>query len=115
MTMPVPRRDFLYNDQTVSDDSQFTEFFSSEPGETPVSYIVPTDESLGKSWTEIGFDDAAWSTGTTGLGFETTGDDYTPLLGYEYRRCDRWKEASLFARIPFTLEASMTSQQCRFE
>ena len=31
---------------------------------------VPTDDSLDMTWTEPGFDDAAWMSGTSGVGFE---------------------------------------------
>ncbi|MCA9217038.1 MAG: lamin tail domain-containing protein, partial [Planctomycetales bacterium] len=35
-----------------------------------VKTFVPTSDSLGTSWTQVGFNDAAWSPGTTAVGFE---------------------------------------------
>ncbi|MEM9825989.1 MAG: lamin tail domain-containing protein [Planctomycetota bacterium] len=32
-------------------------------------YFVPSDASLGNSWTQVGFDDSSWSSGPTGIGF----------------------------------------------
>ena len=39
--------------------------------------LVPTDGSLGTSWTQIGFDDSGWLTsgGGVGVGFDAGGDD----------------------------------------
>ncbi|MGI9456648.1 MAG: CotH kinase family protein, partial [Aeoliella sp.] len=48
-----------------------------------MSYLIPTSGALGTTWTEEGFDDAAWSTGTAGIGFENRPGDsvnYTLLL-----------------------------------
>ncbi|MEM6472512.1 MAG: lamin tail domain-containing protein, partial [Planctomycetota bacterium] len=33
------------------------------------NYFVPSDASLGTNWTEASFDDAAWSSGPTGVGY----------------------------------------------
>ncbi|MCP4848537.1 MAG: hypothetical protein GY899_11385 [Verrucomicrobiaceae bacterium] len=40
------------------------------------SYYVPSDDSLGESWTEVGFDDSAgngWKSGSGGAGWESAG------------------------------------------
>lgn len=50
------------------------------PSEVPAKYHVPVNDDLGLSWTEVGFDDAAWNDGTTGLGYESSGSNYSPLL-----------------------------------
>jgi len=36
------------------------------------SYRVPTAGDLGKDWRELSFDDSAWNTGPTGIGFGNT-------------------------------------------
>ena len=40
-------------------------------------YIVPTDGSLGTTWTSAGFNDLGWSSGDTGIGYETSPGDAT--------------------------------------
>jgi len=50
---------------------------------TPMSYLVPNNGTLGTTWTQAGFNDSAWPTGTAGIGYESSpgGDyDYTSLL-----------------------------------
>ncbi|HEX2751003.1 MAG TPA: chitobiase/beta-hexosaminidase C-terminal domain-containing protein, partial [Verrucomicrobiales bacterium] len=44
-----------------------TDFLTSNAA---VKWRVPADDSLGTTWTAPGFNDAAWATGTSGLGFE---------------------------------------------
>src|SRR5262245_52054563 len=36
-----------------------------------VRVLVPADGSLGSSWTQIGFNDSSWTSGFTGVGYET--------------------------------------------
>ncbi len=40
-----------------------------EPVSTATSF-VPANDSLGTSWTEVGFDDTIWQSGTTAVGYE---------------------------------------------
>jgi len=42
------------------------------PSGARASYRVPTTGDAGKNWTAPGFDDSAWSTGPTGIGFGNT-------------------------------------------
>ena len=55
-----------------------------------VSSFVPTDDSLDLGWTQVGFDDAAWTSGTTAVGYErlatgfTNRDDFDGPLGPEW-------------------------------
>jgi len=51
--------------QTVATTSYVTSTSS-------LKYFVPTNNSLGLSWTAPGFNDASWSSGTNGLGYEST-------------------------------------------
>jgi len=42
--------------------------------------LVPTDGTLGTSWTVTGFDDTAWRAATNGIGFETgQSEDSSPV------------------------------------
>ncbi len=43
----------------------------------PATVHVPADDSLGTSWTEIGFDDGSWESGTTAIGFEQLASGYS--------------------------------------
>ena len=43
------------------------------------SYFLPSDNSLGGNWTAPDFDDASWSTGQTGIGYELTTGVLQPL------------------------------------
>ena len=40
-----------------------------------VKYLVPSDGTLGTTWTDAAFVDSAWTAGTNGLGYETGGTD----------------------------------------
>jgi hypothetical protein len=48
------------------------------PESAPATALIPTDGSLGLSWTEPGFDDSAWLSGVTGVGY-----DYAGLIGLD--------------------------------
>jgi hypothetical protein len=66
------RRTHLYNTHSIGNlpgGTTTTVLGSSVPARA----IVPTDDTLGLTWTEIDFDDAAWIAGTTGVGFERAG------------------------------------------
>jgi hypothetical protein len=41
---------------------------------TAAKVLVPVDDSLGSSWTTVGFNDAGWLSATTGVGYETDGN-----------------------------------------
>jgi len=45
--------------------------------------LIPTDDALQSDWTSPAFDDAGWTTGTTGLGFDENSSGPSPdLLAY---------------------------------
>jgi len=77
---------------------------SGTPGVIECSYFIPSDDSLGTSWTEIEFSDS-WDTGYTGVGYERSPDDainYTDLIETDINAlmADR---TSVYLRIPFTV------------
>jgi hypothetical protein len=43
------------------------------------SYHVPTAGDEGKDWTALGFDDSAWNSGPTGIGFGTTAQGFSVI------------------------------------
>ena len=54
------------------------------PENSPVTALVPTDNSLGDTWQQVGFNDAGWVSGTGGVGYERAArQTYTPLLGID--------------------------------
>ena len=66
------------------------------------TYIVPTNNSLEQSWTEIGFDDSSWEEGRTGIGYERSGSNYAPLLNSRVPSGTR----GFYARIEFDADVS---------
>lgn len=68
----------------------------------PAKALVPTNGSLGSSWTLVGFDDSAWMAGQTGVGYEkATG--YEGLLGLDVGAAAWGVNSSAYVRIPFTV------------
>src|SRR5437667_4386002 len=37
----------------------------------PATVLIPRNGTLGSTWTQVGFDDSGWTSGTTGVGYET--------------------------------------------
>jgi hypothetical protein len=64
-------------------------------GSSPASALIPTDDSLGLSWTERFFDDSKWRGGNTGVGY-----DYGDLIGLDVREM-RNVNQTVYVRIPF--------------
>ena len=62
---------------------------------TPATALIPTDGSLGLSWTEPAFDDSQWLGGNTGVGY-----DYGDLIGLDVRAM-RNVNQTVYVRIPF--------------
>jgi len=62
-------------------------------------YIVPSSD-LGTTWTAVGFNDSAWSSGKSGLGYdnETT---YTTLFGSTVPNTT----IVIYARYPFAVDS----------
>jgi hypothetical protein len=60
--------------------------------------LIPTDDSLGSAWTEVGFDDWDWLSGTTGVGY-----DYGGLVGLDVGAM-RYVNETVYIRIPFEMD-----------
>lgn len=77
---------------------------SGVPGETIARYFLPSDDSLGNMWTQPDFDDAAWDSGPTGIGFERR-DNFEGLIETTLDPTEFADGATnIFARIPFEIE-----------
>ncbi|MEX2186985.1 MAG: lamin tail domain-containing protein [Pirellulales bacterium] len=109
------RRVYLYETHGVGNPSSMPTTLIDEFA-AGVRYFVPVNNNLGQSWTALGFNDATWTVGQTGLGYQNeTGvatcpvnptGDYAGLL----RTCVKPQltnasATSVFARLPFTLDS----------
>ncbi|MBL9176357.1 MAG: CotH kinase family protein [Verrucomicrobiales bacterium] len=74
------------------------------PPEAPVRVYVPTDGSLGDTWREPGFPDAGWTSGTGGIGYETSPADYAGLLGTDVGAAMLGRNGSCFGRYTFVVD-----------
>ena len=74
----------------------------------PASALVPTDGSLGLSWTEVDFGDPAWDSGTTGVGYERS-SGYEDLIGIDVEPDAFDVNESVYMRVPFELDADPAS------
>ena len=69
-------------------------------------YRVPTDGSDGTNWTARSFDDSAWSSGNSGLGYDMGEGNYSPYFATTLSG----KALALYARFPFAV--TNLSQVC---
>lgn len=47
------------------------------PADAPAKLLLPTDNSLGSSWTAAGFDDSGWASASASVGYQTTVPGFT--------------------------------------
>ena len=74
-------------------------------GEFPqATYFVPSDDSLGSTWTELAFDDSSWQSGSAGFGFENTPRNYVDLIKTRVKPIETAADATgIFVRVPFSV------------
>ena len=72
---------------------------------SPCTATVPgPDNSVeGFEWTQPDYDDSAWMTGTTGVGFDLD-PDYLPFLGLDVGEIMLGNNATCYVRIPFQVD-----------
>ena len=70
-----------------------------EPG-SPIAYVDnQTDPGLGMTWTQPGYDDSSWATGTYGVGYDDSGDAAALLQTVTANAA-----ASIYTRTTFTVD-----------
>jgi Lamin Tail Domain/CotH kinase protein/Chitobiase/beta-hexosaminidase C-terminal domain len=69
------------------------------------AFVPLTAPAFNYNWVQPAFDDSAWTAGTTGVGFDTTGltPAYTPQFGLNLDTAMRTKNNSCFVRVPFNV------------
>jgi autotransporter-associated beta strand protein len=67
-----------------------------------IKALVPTDASLGSTWTQTSFDDSLWSSGTSGVGYDQ-GTTYQGLIGLNVGTAMSGKNSSVYTRSTFTV------------
>ena len=67
----------------------------------PARALVPTAD-IGNSWQLTGFNDAAWTAGTLGVGFDASGG-YGPAIGLNLQAAMLNANSSAYVRAPFTV------------
>jgi hypothetical protein len=75
-----------------------------EPG-APCTATVPpftNPPNTDLSWTQPGFNDSSWATGTTGVGYDT-GPDYHPMIGLDLGPTSMQNNTTCTIRIPFQI------------
>jgi len=65
------------------------------PEQAEATVLIPADDALGTAWTGVDFDDSAWLSGTTGIGY-----DYADLVGLDVSAM-RNVNPSVYVRISF--------------
>lgn len=97
------RRVHLYETHGVDNLGNEIVLNTLVPEFTDASYFIPTNNDLGTTWTELGFDDASWETGQTGIGFDNR-DNFTDLINTVVQNPGEVQDGatSIFTRIPFT-------------
>jgi len=72
-------------------------------GGADASIYVPVDGSLGGTWTQATFNDSSWTSGTTGVGFNTNGT-FDSLIGTDIDAAMRNTASSAYVRVPFNID-----------
>ena len=67
----------------------------------PSKAFVPMNNSFGSAWTQPGFNDSSWHSGTSGVGYDTA-TTYRSLFGIDVLSAMRNKNTSVYFRVPFT-------------
>jgi hypothetical protein len=93
---PPQIEDYSYG---LLQDASFARLVASR---APAKAIVPQNSTLGLTWTQAGFNDGTWTSGTTGVGYDRN-PDYGSLIGLDLRASMDNVNSSAYIRVPFTV------------
>ena len=66
--------------------------------------FIPADASLAQTWTARDFDDAAWTGGVTGIGFDNKSTaTFTEVIAFNVNSIMSGVNSTAFIRVPFTV------------
>ena len=71
--------------------------------EAPAKTLIPSNGTLGLTWTEVGFNDSGWISGTTGVGYDRN-HDYDYLINTNVGTQMDGVNTTAYIRVPFTIE-----------
>jgi len=97
-TFPAQQEDISYG---LKQDSTLLHLVRSD---APCKWLVPTSGNLALTWTQTGFVDTGWTSGTSGVGYDNN-PDYLPLLGANVDAQMDGISTTCYARFPFTLDS----------
>lgn len=66
---------------------------------------IPTSASDSIGWKSVGFDDSSWLSGITGVGYETSGNDYQGLINLDIEAMQGVNQ-SAYIRVPFNVSGA---------
>ena len=93
---PAQRSDVSYGLAPIEAETLIASF-------APATALVPTDDSLGLTWTQQGLDDSSWEHGTTGAGYERRAG-YEGLIGLDLESAMYGATATAYVRVPFAVD-----------
>ncbi len=74
--------------------------------EAPFRFVVPVNGRSDTTWFSTSFDDAAWTSGSGGIGYDRQ-DTYVPLIGVDVREAMDTKTTSVYVRWEFQLDDAL--------
>lgn len=81
------------------------------PAGASARYLVPSSAEFDGTWTGLDFDDSAWQTGPTGIGFDRKPEPtYADLIATDVGALMDGISSTIYVRIPFTATATDLSR-----
>ncbi len=75
--------------------------------------FVPSGSGLGTQWRQIGFNDAGWKSGRTGVGYES-GSGYESQIRLDVQAEMQDENTTTYIRIPFRIDDASSVSSLRF-